>query len=186
MLQTLPTIDLTRAYRPVREPVHIIACTLLNDESLRPWHAVLAGAGELAAGSQRLAAPAREVEDAWKASAEDPALYLMNFGTFCCSQRIERYARLSGYHPAHPRALAELAESLSDLPERLEARRPLSVASLVPCYRQDGETFVMSATWDKGLGKRRIRGVYYEYGWEPEYWLLFERESPLPVLTAAH
>ena len=40
-------------------------------------------------------------------------------------------------------------------------------------YKDYGEQYVLRVEWNKYLA-RHVSGVQYGYGWEPEYWFLFE------------
>jgi len=148
-----------------------IECLALTLWSSTSWSTALEAGGEVERAS-RLYGAADESLPACRVG-RDLEFYAFNFGRFISSERAIAYARSIGYRPAHPRAVTAASQRFYELPHLFKHPAPMSLATLLPCYTDDGEPFVLSVQWDKKLA-RTVRGVYFNYGWEPEYWFLFE------------
>lgn len=157
----------------------IFECDLSRANRSMPWQHAVEAAGTLE--DVYLKHPFREVQDAWKPGPFGPVVFLINFSRFMVSERVLRDTHGLGYQPAHPRALAAVADFYPDLPHRLGVPAPMRLATLVPCYRVEHEPHVMSVSWDR-VGGQAVKGVFYRYGWDTNYWLLFERISKKPAI----
>lgn len=158
------------------QEVRILSCTIPKEHFKQPWEKLLDDAGLLDDAAGGLCDPYLNVQTEMVPD-KDRVLYLMSFGRFRCSKPVEHYAADRGYVPAHPQSLAIFGNLMPDFPEQLNVPRPLSLVSLFPCYRDEGETHVMEISWHQD-GLRAVRGSFYHYGWAAHCWMAFEKAKP--------
>lgn len=161
---------------PAAMQPRMLAWTVPRKHFASPWERILAAAGDLDEGSDGLSDPFLNVQMGLDVS-EDVECIFINFPRFMCSEPVERYAAERGFVPAHPQSVALVANLLPSLPDHLDAPEGATLVSLVPCYRQEHESYVLGVSWDKDH-IRTVHGLLYRYGWNPNHWFLFER---LPV-----
>lgn len=161
---------------PQKEKAKILKGSIPQASFAQPWERILEAAGDLDERSYGLSDPFSNVQMKLAVN-EDVECFFINFDRFKCSEPVERYAEERGYVPAHPQSVALMANLLPNLPHDLMVEEPLTLVSLAPCYREEGETYVLGVSWDKDHW-RTVSGVLYRYGWNPRHWFLFERAKP--------